>query len=46
MKITSEEIKPISNKYSKELQDIVSGLLTKDQNQRRSLNKILKSPFI
>lgn len=37
MKITSEEVEPISNTYSKELSDIVMGLLTKDQNKRKSL---------
>lgn len=46
MKITSEEVEPIDSKYSKELNAIVMGLLTKDQNQRKSLEEILKMPYM
>lgn len=46
MKITTEEVQPIPSTYSKELNSIVMGLLTKDQAKRKTLEYILKTPYM
>ena len=40
-----EEIKPISKKYSVELQSLVSSLLTRDMERRPSIQEILSFLF-
>ncbi len=46
MKILTEEVKPLPEKYSSELNGIVMKLFIKNEKQRISIDEILKMPFI